>query len=102
MFELTYSRKNIVRTVATGFMLGALVLSIGSIVIFVGLAAFGVRPFTLKSVLVYVAMAPVVFLFYGIVLGWVVRLGLGLHAFWSYRRNPRKLTMPLPSELAER
>ncbi|MGB5489409.1 MAG: hypothetical protein WBM76_01145 [Woeseiaceae bacterium] len=102
MFDLTYSRKNIVRTVATGFTLGALVLSTGSIVIIVGMAAFGVQPFALKRALLVVAMAPVVFLFYGIVLGWVVRLGLGLHAFWSYRRNPRKLTMPLPGEMRER
>ena len=44
---------------------------------------------------------PVLLLFYGILLGWVVRLGLGVHAYWSYRRNPRTLTMELSGKSAE-
>lgn len=98
MFELTYSRNNIVRTVAIGFILGALVLSTGAIVIFAGLAAFGVQPFTLKTVLAEIARSLAGLLILGIVLGWIVRLGLGLHAYWHYRRNPRTLTMSPPGE----
>ena len=89
--DLTYARGNIVRTVAIGFTLGALVLSIGFIVVLLGLAAFDVEPFSFKNALVRIAWMPVAFLFCGIVLGWIVRLGLGIHAYWRYRRDSRSL-----------
>ena len=101
MTELVYSRNSIVRTLATGFVFGGLVLSIGGVVILTGLALFGAQPFRLKRVLTTIALLPFVLLFYGILLGWVVRLGLGVHAYWNYRRNPRTLTMETPGKSAE-
>ena len=98
MFELTYSRHNIVRTVAIGFVLGSLVLSTGAMSIFAGLAAFGVQPFTLTAVLAEIAGWLAGLIILGIALGWIVRLGLGLHAYWHYRRNPRTLTPSVPGE----
>lgn len=100
MFDLTYSRRNIVRTVAVGFVLGSLVLSVGAIVIFAGLAAFGVQPFTLTKVLAEIAWGLASLIILGIALGWIVRLGLGLHAYWRYRRHPPTLTMSVPGESA--
>lgn len=94
MFELTYSRKNIVRTVAIGFVLGSLVLSTGAIVVASGFVLFGSESVTTQHVLTYLLWFPLLTLFIGILLGWTVRLGLGLHAFWHYRRSRKTLEMP--------
>lgn len=102
MTELVYSRKSIVRTVATGFVIGGLILSIGGVVVLTGLALFGAQPFALKRVLTTIALLPVGLLFYGILLGGVVRLGPGVHAYWNYRRNPWTLPMRMPGESFER
>ena len=90
-FDLTYSHKNIVRTVAVGFTLGSLVLSVGYFVILFSLALLDVEPFTLRTAVVNALWAPVVLVFLGVILGWIVRIGLGLHAWWRYRRSERRL-----------
>lgn len=89
--ELTYSRKNIVRTVAIGFVLGALVLSTGWIVLLLGMALAGVEPFNFRNTLPSLLWVPVVLLFMGIALGWVVRLGLGVYSYWQYRHNEKSV-----------
>ncbi|MBT8068513.1 MAG: hypothetical protein KJO09_14820 [Gammaproteobacteria bacterium] len=62
----------------------------------------GAQPFALKRMLTTIALMPVGLLFYGILLGWVVRLGLGVHAYWNYRRNPWTQTMKMPGDSFER
>ena len=91
LFDLTYSRKDIVRTVAIGFTLGSLVLSVGIFVVVLSLAALDVEPFTLRTAIVNALWVPLLLLAVGIALGWTVRIGLGLHAWWRYRRTSPKL-----------
>ncbi len=91
MFELTYSRKNIVRTVAVGFVLGSLVLSLGWFVVAIGYLFLSKDPVAIRELLAYFLWFPVVSLFVGVLLGWTVRLGLGLHAYWHYRQTRKTL-----------
>lgn len=91
MFELTYDRKNIVRTVAIGFFLGAMVLSIGGFLIFSVLALIDPQPGAIRDTLVYFVQTVVVTLFAGVLIGIVTRIGLGLHAYWSYKNRKPEL-----------
>lgn len=93
LFDLTYSRKDIVRTVAIGFTLGSLILSIGIFVIIIGMAIFDVEPFSLRRAVINALWVPIVLLAVGIAIGWVVRIGLGLHAWWRYRKNPPRMDL---------
>lgn len=99
---LTYSRKNIVRTLATGFVLGSIVLSIGGIVVILGMTAFGVAPLSLGTMVGTVSWGLVLTLAAGVFLGWIVRLGLGIHAYWEYKRNASTMVVELPAKSAQK
>lgn len=89
MFELTYQRANIIQTVTVGFFLGALVLSVGGFIVALAFLIATDQPVLTQNNVVRLISSLLSILVASVLAGIVTRLGLGLHAYWRYRRLDR-------------